>query len=53
MIELDDIKHLVRLSLTEMSCSFNKHWLKADCVQDRTQRSKSYKDLVPTVLKGL
>lgn len=34
MVEDDDTKQLVRTSFTEMSSSFNKHWLKTHYVQD-------------------
>lgn len=47
MVEVDDTKQLIRLSLAETSCSFNKHWLKAHYVQDTAQSSESYTCLFP------
>lgn len=32
MVEVDDTKQLIRLSLAETSCSLNKHWLKAHSI---------------------
>lgn len=47
MVEIDDTKQLVRLSLVETSCSFNKHWQKALYVQDTALSSESYTRLFP------